>query len=39
MSNWLLSLKTSTLQEGFDLAITLVRKGVAYIQTSAEVRE
>lgn len=39
MADWLMSLKTSTPQEGFELAITLARKGVAYTQTSAEVRE
>jgi len=39
MSDWLTSLQTDTPQEGFELAITLARKGVAYTQTSAEVRE
>lgn len=39
MANWLSSLKTATPQEGFELAITLARKGVGYTQTSAEVRE
>lgn len=39
MSDWLTSLKTETPQEGFELAITLARKGVAYTQPSAEVRE
>lgn len=39
MSDWLTSLKTETPQEGFELAITLARKGVGYTQPSAEVRE
>ncbi|NLA81714.1 MAG: peroxidase [Clostridiaceae bacterium] len=39
MDLWLKSLKTDTPQEGFDLAITLARKGVAYTQPSAEVRD
>lgn len=39
MAEWLNSLKTDTPQEGFELAITLARKGVAYTQTSPEVRE
>ena len=39
MSDWLPSLKTKTPQEGFELAITLARKGVGYTQPSAEVRE
>jgi len=39
MADWLTSLQTDTPQEGFELAITLARKGVAYTQTSAEVRE
>ncbi|ARK20289.1 peroxidase [Sporosarcina sp. P26b] len=39
MANWLTSLQTDTPQEGFELAITLARKGVAYTQTSPEVRE
>jgi hypothetical protein len=30
MSDWLTSLKTETPQLGFELAITLARKGVAY---------
>lgn len=36
---WLTSLITKTPQEGFELAITLSRKGVAYTQTSPEVRD
>lgn len=39
MSNWLTTLETDTPQEGFELAITLARKGVAYTQPSAEVRD
>lgn len=39
MSEWLTSLKTNTPQEGFELAITLARKGVAYTQPSADVRD
>lgn len=39
MADWLTSLQTETPQEGYDLAITLSRKGVAYTQTSPEVRE
>lgn len=39
MSDWLPSLKTNTPQEGFELAITLARKGVGYTQPSAEIRE
>jgi len=39
MADWLPSLKTDTPQEGFELALLLARKGVAYTQTSAEVRE
>lgn len=39
MVDWLTSLKTDTPQEGFELAITLSRKGVGYTQTSPDVRE
>lgn len=39
MADWLTSLKTETPQEGFELAITLARKGVAYTQPSAEIRD
>ncbi|MGM8365632.1 hexameric tyrosine-coordinated heme protein [Virgibacillus sp. W0181] len=39
VADWLTSLQTDTPQEGFELAITLARKGVAYTQTSAETRE
>lgn len=36
---WLLSLRTVTPQEGFDLATKLVRVGVKVIQPSAEMRD
>lgn len=39
MADWLTTLQTETPQEGFELAITLARKGVAYTQTSAEMRD
>ena len=39
MDLWLKTLKTNTPQEGFELAITMSRKGVAYTQPSAEVRD
>ncbi|WP_174615142.1 hexameric tyrosine-coordinated heme protein [Virgibacillus ihumii] len=39
MSDWLTSLKTETPQEGFELAITLARKGVEYTQPSAAIRK
>ena len=39
MSDWLTSLETATPQEGFELAIMLARKGVAYTQPSADVRD
>ena len=39
MSDWLTSLITDTPQAGFELAIVLARKGVAYTQPSAEIRE
>lgn len=35
--NWLASLITSSPQEGFELAITLSRRGVKYTQPDAEV--
>lgn len=38
MDPWLTTLQTETPQEGFELAITLARKGVGYTQTSPEVR-
>ncbi len=34
---WLKSLKTKTPQEGFELAITLSRRGVKYTQPDPEV--
>lgn len=34
---WLPSLKTDTPQEGFELAITLSRRGVKYTQPDVEV--
>jgi hypothetical protein len=36
---WLTSLKTSTPQEGYELAIKLSRMGVKYTQPSDEVRK
>ncbi|WP_404450651.1 hexameric tyrosine-coordinated heme protein [Virgibacillus necropolis] len=39
METWIKSLKTNTPQEGFELAILLARKGVAYTQPSADVRK
>jgi len=39
MEPWLTTLRTDTPQEGFELAITLARKGVGYTQPSAEVRD
>lgn len=39
MTDWLTSLQTDTPQEGFELALILARKGVAYTQPSAEIRE
>lgn len=39
MDLWLKTLKTNTPQEGFELAITMSRKGVAYTQPAAEVRD
>lgn len=39
MSDWVTSLQTDTPQQGFELAIMLARKGVAYTQPDAEVRE
>lgn len=38
MSEKLLSLKTKTPEEGYQLAITLATKGVAIIQPSIEIR-
>lgn len=39
MDEWLTDLTTETPQEGFELAITMARKGVAYTQPDATVRE
>ncbi len=39
MNDWLASLKTETPQKGFELAIELARKGVAYTQPSADIRK
>ncbi len=39
MKNWLISLKTNTPQEGFELAIKLSQKGVEYTQPSEEIRK
>lgn len=37
MDQWLTSLITSTPQEGYELAITLTRRGVRYTQPNPEV--
>lgn len=39
MNDWPTSLKTKTPQLGFELAIELARKGVAYTQPSADIRK
>jgi len=39
VADWLTSLQTDTPQEGFELALKLARKGVAYTQPDAEVRD
>jgi hypothetical protein len=39
MSEWLPNLTTDTPQEGFELAITLAKKGATYTQTDQEVRK
>lgn len=39
MDTWLKTLITDTPQEGFELAITLSRKGVGYIQRDEEVKK
>lgn len=36
---WLITLKTATPQEGFELAIKLSRMGVKYTQPSEEIRQ
>ena len=38
-STWLPSMMTATPQEGFELAITLSRRGVKYIQPDIETRK
>lgn len=38
MKDWLISLKTRTPQEGFELAIVLSQEGVKYTQPSAKIR-
>ena len=39
MNPWLFTLKTSTPQAGFELAIKLSQKGVEYTQPSLDVRK
>ncbi|WP_205601315.1 hexameric tyrosine-coordinated heme protein [Virgibacillus sp. YIM 98842] len=39
MSEWLTDLRTSTPQEGFELALTLAKKGATYTQKDKEVRD
>lgn len=39
MTQWITSLKTSTPQEGFELAIKLSQKGVEYTQPSEGIRK
>jgi hypothetical protein len=39
MEKWIRSLKTSTPQEGFELAITLATKGIEYTQPSENIRK
>ena len=38
MEQWLTSLITITPQEGYELAITMSRKGVGYVQSDPEVK-
>lgn len=38
MDTWLTSLITKTPQEGYELAITVSRKGVGYVQLALEVK-
>jgi hypothetical protein len=38
MTDWITSLQIETPQQGFELAIKLARKGVAYTQPSEDVR-
>lgn len=39
MNTWIKSLKTTTPQQGFELAIKLSQKGVKYTQPSEKVRK
>lgn len=39
MNSWLKSLKTSTPEKGFELAIKLSQKGVEYTQPSEAIRK
>ncbi|MGM8213204.1 hexameric tyrosine-coordinated heme protein [Virgibacillus sp. W0430] len=39
MEKWIKSLKTATPQEGYELAIKLAQKGIAYTQPSERVRK
>ncbi len=39
MDMWLTSLITKTPQEGYELAITMSRKGVGYVQPDPEVKK
>lgn len=39
MDPWLVSLITETPQQGYELAITLSRKGVGYVQPNPEIKK
>ena len=39
MAVWLESLITDTPQDGYELAITMSRKGVGYIQSDPEIKQ
>ena len=39
MDTWLPTLITDTPQEGYELAITLSRKGVGYVQSDLEIKQ
>lgn len=39
MATWMTSLITETPQQGFELAVKFARKGVEYVQPSADIRE
>lgn len=39
MEPWLTTLITSTPQEGYELAITMSRKGVGYVQSDPKIKE